>query len=178
MDNMCEDRAMTAFAGDGRHRVAVLARDGMLSFELSLVLTTDAAVRRLNRAYRGKDKPTNVLSFPADAPPDVSWLLGDVVIAYGVTRAESKAENKTLEAHLAHLVVHGVLHLLGYDHIQDKDAVVMERLESDIMARMGFADPYAIHAPPLRKPVPRKRVPRAKTKRDPSHTPRKTRRAP
>jgi probable rRNA maturation factor len=123
-------------------------------YELSVVLTNDAAVRRLNRAYRGKDKPTNVLSFPADAPPGATWLLGDVVIAHGVTTRESRLENKTLDAHLAHLVIHGVLHLLGYDHLQDKDAAVMERLESDIMARMGFADPYAIPAP-VDKVLPR-----------------------
>ena len=125
------------------------------AFEISVVLTTDAAVRRLNRLYRDKDKPTNVLSFPADAPAGTAGLLGDVVIAYGVTAREAKAEGKALNAHLAHLVVHGVLHLLGYDHAKEKDAVAMERLESDIMARMGFADPYAILAPtPKKRPRP------------------------
>jgi probable rRNA maturation factor len=134
--------------------------------EVSIVLTTDAAVRRLNCVYRGKDKPTNVLSFPADVPPGTSGLLGDVVIAYGVAARESRAESKELQAHLAHLVVHGVLHLLGYDHEQDKDAVVMERLESDIMARMGFADPYAF-LPPKRQGTPARKSRGVVRKRSP-----------
>jgi probable rRNA maturation factor len=116
---------------------------------LSIVLTGDAQVRRLNRQYRGQDKPTNVLSFAAGAEADP--LLGDVVIAFGVTRREAANENKALAAHLTHLVIHGVLHLLGYDHIRDKDAHVMERRESAIMARMGLADPYAdVSVPPRR----------------------------
>jgi len=114
-----------------------------LPLEVSIALTTNAAVRTLNRTYRGKDKPTNVLSFPAEAPPGESWLLGDVVVAYGVAAAEARTESKKLAAHLTHLVIHGVLHLLGYDHDNDHDAAVMERLEITIMARMGFADPYA-----------------------------------
>ncbi|TAL02827.1 MAG: rRNA maturation RNase YbeY [Rhodospirillaceae bacterium] len=141
--------------------------------EISVVLTGNAVVRRLNRVYRGKDKPTNVLSFPADAPPTratarflingrpaptAPWLLGDVVIAYGVAAAEARAEGKTLAAHLAHLVLHGVLHLLGYDHEDDRDVVVMERLEREIMARMGFDDPYAIPAPARKSRVPRRRA--------------------
>ena len=117
------------------------------AFEVSVLLTGNAQVQRLNRAYRGKDKPTNVLSFPADAPPTAAWMLGDVVIAYGVTKAEAQAEGKLLAAHLSHLVLHGVLHLLGYDHERDQDAVIMERLERKIMARMGYADPYAVAAP-------------------------------
>jgi probable rRNA maturation factor len=116
-------------------------RTSKTAFELSVVLASDARVRTLNRTYRGKDKPTNVLSFPAG---DTGWpVLGDVVIAQGVMRREARSENKTLAAHFSHLVVHGVLHLLGYDHVRDRDAAVMERLESEIMARLGFADPYA-----------------------------------
>jgi probable rRNA maturation factor len=124
--------------------------------EVSLALATDATVRRLNHAYRGKDKATNVLSFPADAPavPGVATPLGDVIVAYGVATAESRAERKTLTAHLTHLVVHGVLHLLGYDHVGDDDVIVMERMETAIMARLGFADPYAGAAPAPVRPHP------------------------
>jgi probable rRNA maturation factor len=114
--------------------------------EVSIVLANNAAVQRLNRTYRGKDKPTNVLSFPAHGPDSGQGpcLLGDVIVAYGVAAQEARMEDKTLNAHLAHLVLHGVLHLLGYDHKDDRQAAVMERLETVIMARMGFADPYAI----------------------------------
>ena len=114
------------------------------------MLGGDALIRRLNRTYRGKDKPTNVLSFPSDemALP----LLGDVIVAQGVTAREARSENKALGAHFSHLVVHGVLHLLGYDHGCERDAAVMERLESAIMAQLGFADPYAPAPAPRRIP--------------------------
>jgi probable rRNA maturation factor len=118
--------------------------------EVSLVLTGDAAVRKLNAVYRGKDKPTNVLSFPAGAeaaPRGAPRILGDVVLAYGVAAREAKSEGKTLKAHLSHLVVHGVLHLLGYDHKHDTDASAMERLEKKILAGLGIADPYSVPAP-------------------------------
>ncbi|MBY0511761.1 MAG: rRNA maturation RNase YbeY [Rhodospirillaceae bacterium] len=107
--------------------------------ELSILLTSDRASRKLNALYRGKDKPTNVLSFPAGDP----LMLGDIAVAYGVTAREAKTERKTLTAHLSHLVVHGVLHLLGYDHENEKDAVAMERRERKILADLGIADPYA-----------------------------------
>ena len=118
--------------------------------EISVLLTTDNAMRRLNALYRGIDKPTNVLSFPAVSsdgtsapPPDAPVLLGDVAIAYGTTNREARAEDKTLAAHLSHLVVHGVLHLLGYDHHCDRDAMKMEKLETNILGGLGIADPYA-----------------------------------
>jgi probable rRNA maturation factor len=111
----------------------------------SVLLTTDAAVRKLNATFRGKDKPTNVLSFPADAPAIKGQprALGDIALAYGILAHEARKEGKTLKAHLSHLVAHGVLHLLGYDHGHDQDAVTMERLEKKILARLGIADPYA-----------------------------------
>jgi probable rRNA maturation factor len=122
-------------------RRAALAALGKHSkpVELSILLTADSASRKLNALYRGKDKPTNVLSFPAGD----SLMLGDIAIAYGVTAREAKTERKTLTAHLSHLVVHGVLHLLGYDHENEKDAVAMERRERKILADLGIADPYA-----------------------------------
>lgn len=126
--------------------------------ELSILLTTDGAVRKLNALYCNKDKATNVLSFPAleageAAPKGVPRPLGDVAIAYGVLTKEAKAEGKAVKAHLSHLVVHGVLHLLGYDHGGDKDAATMERLEQKILKGLGIADPYDLAAP---KPTPKK----------------------
>ncbi len=125
--------------------------------EISVVLTTDAAVRRLNRLYRGKDKPTNVLSFPADVDPaglprGTPLPLGDVAVAFGVTARESRIEDKSVKAHLSHLVIHGVLHLLGYDHETDAEARIMERLEKRILARLGVKDPYGDDAPVCPKP--------------------------
>jgi len=110
--------------------------------ELAIVLTDDSAVRQLNRLWRGIDAPTNVLSFPskrtADAPPH----LGDVVLAYETIAREAKAEHKPFAHHLAHLAVHGFLHLLGHDHGRTADAETMERAERDILRRLGIPDPY------------------------------------
>lgn len=98
---------------------------------------------QLNLDYRGKDKPTNVLSFPFEAPPEIELdLLGDLVICRQVVETEAKEQNKPLNAHWAHMVVHGSLHLLGYDHIDDEEADEMESLETEIMQDMGFEDPY------------------------------------
>ena len=116
---------------------------------LSLVLADDRLVQRLNRDFRGRDAPTNVLSFPnlgADAPPDLPGAepaaLGDVVLARETLLREAAAQRKSPADHLAHLVVHGVLHLLGYDHERESDARVMERLEVEVLADLGVADPY------------------------------------
>ncbi len=126
---------------------ALVAARQKRAAEVSVLLTGDAAVHKLNATYRGKDKPTNVLSFPtggSGAPPGGMPLpLGDVALAYGVAAREAKAEAKTLKAHLSHLVVHGVLHLLGYDHEMSADASAMERLEKRILAGLGIADPYS-----------------------------------
>jgi probable rRNA maturation factor len=117
--------------------------------ELAIVLSDDSAVRRLNRQWRGKNAPTNVLSFPA--PPSgkgrpASPYIGDVVIAYQTTAREAVAEGKPFNHHVAHLAVHGFLHLVGYDHVNDGDAERMERLERRILAHIGVADPYAERA--------------------------------
>lgn len=99
--------------------------------------------RQLNRDYRGQDKPTNVLSFPFEAPEVVeSDLLGDLVICAPVVAEEAAAQGIPLEAHWAHLLVHGVLHLLGFDHTNEQEADVMEGLEVEILAPLGFPDPY------------------------------------
>ena len=99
--------------------------------------------RQLNRDYRGVDKPTNVLSFPFEAPAEFTdEFLGDLIICAPVVRQEAEQQNKPLEAHWAHMVVHGMLHLQGYDHQDDQQAEEMERLESEILATLGFPDPY------------------------------------
>lgn len=113
--------------------------------EVSLVFTDDDRVRILNRQYRAKDKPTNVLSFPGArlSAERLGPLLGDIVLARETIAMESAAQGLDIADHLTHLIVHGFLHLLGYDHETDGEAVVMERLETAILARLGISDPYA-----------------------------------
>ena len=116
--------------------------------EISFLLANDARMQRLNRDFRGQDKPTNVLSFPAEDSegPDEcgagARLLGDVVFAFETLEREAAAQSKPLSDHLSHLAVHGVLHLLGYDHAVAAQADRMERLEARILAGLGIADPY------------------------------------
>lgn len=112
--------------------------------EVSLVLADDAFVHPLNFQYRGVDKATNVLSFESDAPmiEGEPWLAGDIVISYDRVLHEAKEQNKTFSAHLAHLLIHGALHLQGYDHICEKEAVQMETLETKLMKQLGYKDPY------------------------------------
>jgi probable rRNA maturation factor len=107
---------------------------------VTVLLTDDATVRDLNARFRHKDAATNVLSFPA--PPNPERLLGDVALAYGVCVREAGEQGKLLAHHLQHLVVHGVLHLLGYDHMSDDEAEAMEGLERIVMAGLGAPDPY------------------------------------
>jgi probable rRNA maturation factor len=113
--------------------------------ELSLVFTDDAHIRRLNRRFRKKDSPTNVLSFPAPSAAGERFgpILGDVVLARETVFREAAAEGLTIEAHVAHLVLHGFLHILGYDHADEAEATAMERLETAILGGLGIADPYA-----------------------------------
>lgn len=123
------------------------------TIEISLRLTSDAEVHGLNRDYRGKDKPTNVLSFPMVQPDlintlsnadDGEILLGDIVLAYETCAREATERNVPLEDHAAHLIVHGILHLLGYDHMNDAEAEAMEAIERDVMAALGLHDPYTV----------------------------------
>ncbi|KLV06471.1 metal-binding heat shock protein [Photobacterium aquae] len=112
--------------------------------EVTIRLVDEEESHALNHQYRGKDKPTNVLTFPFETPPGVELeLLGDLVICRQVVEKEAIEQEKPLSAHWAHMVVHGSLHLLGYDHIEDDEAEEMEGLETEIMQNMGFSDPYA-----------------------------------
>ncbi|WP_137222691.1 rRNA maturation RNase YbeY [Shewanella sp. MEBiC00475] len=115
----------------------------MPEVELTIRLVDITESQQLNLTYRGKDKPTNVLSFPFEAPPEVELpLLGDLVICVEVVEQEAIEQNKPLNAHWAHMVIHGCLHLLGYDHIIDQEADEMESLETQLVEGLGFTDPY------------------------------------
>jgi probable rRNA maturation factor len=111
--------------------------------EVTIRLVDDAESHELNLTYRGKNKSTNVLSFPFEAPPEIELpLLGDLIICRQVVEQEAIEQEKALLAHWAHMVVHGSLHLLGYDHIVDHEAEEMESIETEIMHRLGYPDPY------------------------------------
>jgi probable rRNA maturation factor len=112
--------------------------------QVAVALIDDRAMQKLNKTYRGKDKPTNVLSFPAGEADSTRATrpLGDVAIALGTVKREAKAQGKSVGDHLTHLMVHAVLHLLGYDHESDPDAEEMEALERKALATLGIADPY------------------------------------
>jgi len=122
------------------------------SFEIALLACDDARIAELNGDFRAKPTPTNVLSWPSEerspdvpgthpeAPDDIE--LGDIAIAFETCTREAETQNKPFEAHVSHLLVHGTLHLLGYDHINDADAVLMEQLEREILGKMGIPDPY------------------------------------
>jgi probable rRNA maturation factor len=126
-------------------RRAVMEAAAVLSTEpaeLAIVLTDDSAMRALNRAWRGVDKATNVLSFPTQRSGETPPLLGDIVLAYETIAREARSEHKPFAHHLAHLAVHGFLHLLGYDHERRADAEAMEQAERDILQRLAIPDPY------------------------------------
>ncbi len=138
-------RAAEAALDPARHRNA----------SVSVLLADDATLQRLNAGFRGKDTPTNVLSFPAPVLPGdpASGLqqgLGDIALAYETCFREAEDEGKTLADHLTHLVIHGTLHLLGHDHESDAEAEAMEALEIAILVRLGIADPYAVLEPEMR----------------------------
>jgi probable rRNA maturation factor len=149
VEQLVEAAARAAFEAAERPEIL-----GNAPAEMSLVLADDALVQALNRDYRDKDKPTNVLSFALlddlDDTDDalardegMPILIGDVILAFETVQREAREQGKSIKDHLAHLVIHGVLHLLGYDHQSDPDADRMERLETSILARMGIADPYS-----------------------------------
>lgn len=130
-------QAAAAFAGAGQ--------TGLTGSEISVVLADDDFVQELNNSWRHQDSPTNVLAFPAsddETPATEIRMLGDVVVAFQTSAREANEQGKTLNSHLAHLIVHGVLHLMGYDHMTDDDAEQMEGLEITILSRMGIRNPY------------------------------------
>ena len=138
-----------ALAGEGaptpadfeRWAAAAIDQDG--EAELTVRVVDEAESADLNGRYRGKNGPTNVLSFPFENPPGVQLpLLGDLVICAPVVQREAAEQGKTPTAHWAHMTVHGTLHLLGYDHIEDEEAVIMEQREVEILEGLGFGDPY------------------------------------
>lgn len=123
--------------------LAVVPRSAEQPSQVSILFTDDAHVRELNRAFRGEDKPTNVLSFPSPPPqPGQPRHLGDIALAYETLLAECEAEGKSLADHARHLIVHGVLHLLDYDHQSEAEAEAMEALEIRALGSLGVADPY------------------------------------
>ena len=122
-------------------RAADAALAGERGRAVTVLLTDDETVRELNDRFRGKDKPTNVLSFPAIENPE--GFIGDIALAYGVCAREAADQGKPLADHLQHLVAHGVLHLVGYDHQTDAEAEAMEALEREILSGLGVPDPYA-----------------------------------
>ena len=113
----------------------------MQDIELSLVLMDDADIQALNLSYRGKDAPTNVLSFPTD---HAQGLLGDIVLAYSLIKQQACDRSIIFKDHVSHLIIHGVLHLLGYDHQTDKQAKIMEAIEIEALAKLGIANPYIL----------------------------------
>ncbi len=114
-------------------------------YELTVRIVDEEESQQLNHQYRGKNKPTNVLSFPFEAPPGIELnLLGDLVICAPIVEREALDQSKSEISHWAHMVVHGTLHLMGYDHIEDDEAEVMESLEVSILASLGYPDPYIV----------------------------------
>ncbi len=120
---------------------AIATRGG----QIDLLLTNDDEIQKLNAQWRGKDKPTDVLSFPSEEDAAFENFLGDIVVSHGVLTRDAAQMGKTKTAHLQHLIIHGYLHLLGFDHIEDDDAEEMEGLERKILAELGLPDPYSIN---------------------------------
>mgnify|MGYP006395296383 FL=1 len=127
---------------------AVLDQEGDGRHELTIRFVERDESQQLNRDYRGKDKPTNVLSFPFETPPGIELpLLGDLVICHDIVVREAQEQHKSTQAHYAHLVIHGCLHLLGHDHIDDQEAEQMEALERTLLTQFDITDPYRVIDP-------------------------------
>ena len=140
IDIEVEDDAWCADLPDVADVVARAAEQAAPPGDVVILLTDDETVRDLNGRFRGKDRPTNVLSFPA--PENAQPHLGDIVLAHGVCAAEARAQGKPFADHLSHLVIHGILHLMGHDHEADDEAEAMEAKERTLLAALGIPDPY------------------------------------
>ncbi len=139
----CENNAGLPTEADFQRWLEAVLPQFQPESEITIRLVDEAESRELNHTYRGKDKPTNVLSFPFEAPPGIELLLlGDLIICRQVVEREADEQQKAPDAHWAHMVIHGSLHLLGYDHIEDDEAEEMEGLETEIMLALGYPDPY------------------------------------
>jgi probable rRNA maturation factor len=140
-------RSLDRWAQAAARAAKASRRDREMQRELTIRVVGAAESRKLNRTWRGKDKPTNVLSFPAlpvgNGQRELELELGDLAICAPVVAREAREQGKPAQAHWAHMVVHGVLHLLGYDHEVDRDARIMEAREADILAGLGYSNPYA-----------------------------------
>ena len=145
-DELARSAAEAAIAESAFPQLATIDR----AVEISVRLTSDEQVRALNSEWRGKDKATNVLSFPMTEPSILQTanvagpelLLGDIILAHGTCAAEASEKSVSVEQHVTHLIVHGTLHLLGYDHVEDVDAADMEAREIQALGRLGIANPY------------------------------------
>ena len=144
VDVEVDDWLTVEHVADCARKAACAALASREDGSVAILLADDEAIRELNREWRGQDKPTNVLSFPA--PVTAAPHLGDVALAYETCAREAAEQGKPLKHHLAHLVAHGVLHLVGWDHQTDAEADRMEALERDILARIGVPDPYSLPA--------------------------------
>ncbi|NNE58430.1 MAG: rRNA maturation RNase YbeY [Hellea sp.] len=148
IDIAIEDQNWNKLALDLEHLCAraVQSADQKAEGELSIAFVDDRAIQKLNAQYRGQNKPTNVLSFPMKGP-----MMGDIVLARETILAETAQQNKSLADHVTHLIVHGFLHLLGFDHQDDEQAAEMESLEKKALAQLGIDNPYQINEPSMIK---------------------------
>jgi len=148
LDDASEDDGELPSSEDFRRWAAAALADRCPTGEMTLRVVGLEEGAALNRTYRRRNGPTNVLSFPVETPAEMDPpLLGDIVICASVVRREAEEQHKTLQAHWAHMTVHGTLHLLGYDHQESEEAEIMEHLERDILAGLGYPDPYADEQP-------------------------------
>lgn len=142
----CEDESLPTEAHIQQVLDAVLLHQGLQQQEITVRIVSEQESQQLNLTYREKDNPTNVLSFPFEAPQGIEMnLLGDLVICASVVAKEAAQQKKSILHHWSHMIVHGTLHLLGFDHIEDVDADQMEALEIDILAKLSIDDPYQDH---------------------------------
>lgn len=143
IENNSQSQRLPSTADFERWISAALATQSLEEAEVSLYIVDEAEGQELNKQYRDRDYPTNVLSFPADIPEEIGVpLLGDLVVCAPVVEREAQEQGKSLEAHWAHMLIHGSLHLLGFDHIDDAEADEMEALETEIITGLGYPAPY------------------------------------